>query len=238
MASLSKNWVVEGTIDFEYKKYVLLGYLQAVQKHFNDQKVYPFLSDLILHHQSLLQLHEQQSKLQSHFPKKLKQVDLEKFTLVYESLMHEHSHMIEIRNILDYAIPRIEKSMKEGSEIYESIEHKLSFETIGVIPLHTDSGYLLIRNGDQSDTVVYDYHLSIIEQANARFRAIRTKYIDTYAKRFSNTCANIKLDLISRRPDLPNPATFMISSPENYPIAETLLPIAKRSLVRFLSVKK
>ena len=41
MATLSENWITENHIDFEYKKYVLLGYLQKVKEHFNEQKLYP-----------------------------------------------------------------------------------------------------------------------------------------------------------------------------------------------------
>ena len=49
MKSLSETWFAEGYIDFELKKYTLLAYLQEVNKHFNESKLYPLLSDMILY---------------------------------------------------------------------------------------------------------------------------------------------------------------------------------------------
>ena len=39
MQFLDKNWITENHIDFEYKKYVLLAYLQHVSEHFTEQFV-------------------------------------------------------------------------------------------------------------------------------------------------------------------------------------------------------
>ena len=57
-ANLSKNWITEGIIDFEYKKYILLAYLQHIKSEFDERKLYPMLSDLFFHYQNLLQFKE------------------------------------------------------------------------------------------------------------------------------------------------------------------------------------
>ena len=51
-----------------------------------------------------------------------------------------------------------------------------------------------------------------------------------------NTYELMKIELIRNRKDLPNPAVYSIETPLTYPIDETLLPVAKRSLVRYLSL--
>ena len=53
MENLKDNWLTEGLIDFEYKKYQLLGYLQKVKDSFNRVELYPFLSDLVFHYRNL-----------------------------------------------------------------------------------------------------------------------------------------------------------------------------------------
>ena len=58
MPSLSTNWITEKHIDFEYKKYVLLAYLQHVSAHFTENKLYPDLSELITHYRNVLSLKE------------------------------------------------------------------------------------------------------------------------------------------------------------------------------------
>ena len=37
MKKLEKDWLTRGLIDFEYKKYILLSYLQGVQSYFDDK---------------------------------------------------------------------------------------------------------------------------------------------------------------------------------------------------------
>jgi hypothetical protein len=51
-----------------------------------------------------------------------------------------------------------------------------------------------------------------------------------------NTYENIKYTLIKNRSDLPNPAVYSIETELNFPVEETLLPIAKRTLVKFISL--
>ena len=39
MEFLNKNWITENQIDFEYKKYMLLAYLQHVSENFTDKRL-------------------------------------------------------------------------------------------------------------------------------------------------------------------------------------------------------
>ena len=51
----------------------------------------------------------------------------------------------------------------------------------------------------------------------------------------ANTFENIKTELVRSRTQLPNPATYAIEVNVPLPVEETLLPVAKRSLVRYIS---
>ncbi|MEZ4888258.1 MAG: hypothetical protein R3E32_26245 [Chitinophagales bacterium] len=232
---LTTNWVVEGIIDFEHKKYLLLGYLQHVSKNFDDQKVYPFLSDLIFHYQNLVIFKEQKQKVSGQLTKRIRKIDLDNFRIEYEKLMHDDEYMDEIETILAFAIPKIKVQMENGRELYDFVEAKIQIEPIGIVPLKSDEGYLLLSNGSETDTQVYNYQLTIFESASEKYRAIRTHYLRSYVRRFTNTYESIKLDLIKNNQALPNPATFLVKSEQVFPLQETLLPIAKRSLVRFIS---
>jgi hypothetical protein len=60
------------------------------------------------------------------------------------------------------------------------------------------------------------------------------QYINAFENTLRNTYENIKRDLIDFNRQLPNPATYVIESELTLPIDDTLLPLAKRSLVKFL----
>jgi hypothetical protein len=72
MKTLSETWFAEGYIDFELKKYTLLGYLQQVTKYFTESKLYPQLADVIFHYNNLQALKENKKYLQEQFPKSLR----------------------------------------------------------------------------------------------------------------------------------------------------------------------
>ena len=53
MERLKHDWLTEGLMDFEYKKYILLAYLKDIREKFNKSQLYPFLSELIFHYNNL-----------------------------------------------------------------------------------------------------------------------------------------------------------------------------------------
>ena len=234
---LSANYLTEGIIDLEYKKYILLAYLQHVSRHFDEQKLYPFLSDLLFHYQNLLAFQQNKDSVESNFPKRIKRIDLDNFRIEYERVMHDHHHLEEIEAILAFAIPRLKGSLNDGKEIYDFVEQHIDIEPIGILPLNTDEGYLLLNNGNMGEIGVFSYATSLFESANEKYRSLKTAYLQTYAKQFSHTFETIKLDLIKQNKQLPNPATFAVMSRFTFPLQETLLPIAKRSLMHYLATK-
>ena len=231
---LSDNWITEGVLDFEYKKYILLAYLKEINRSFDEKKLYPFLSDLIFHYRNLLLLRENKQLAKRSFPKKIKKIDIENFSIAYENIMHDAAYMEEVERILAFALPKMQQEMDKGKAIYEAIDQKLEIFPVGIMPLNANEGYLLLKNGETSDTQVFDYKMTIFASANENYRTIRTKYIASYLRKLTNTYANIKLDLVRQHKNLPNPATFVIMSAFPFPLQETLLPIAKRSFVRFI----
>ena len=54
MKTLSETWFAEGYIDFELKKYMLLAYLQEINKGFTENKLYPQLADIIFHYNNVI----------------------------------------------------------------------------------------------------------------------------------------------------------------------------------------
>ena len=235
MKALSQNWIIENTIDFEYKKYELLGYLQGIKKEFNDEKLYPALSDLIIHYNNLITIKNNKQQLSESFGKFLSKIDLEKLKLIYESNEKNDFVLGEIENIIDFSIPQLENHLKEGKDIYDMIEGNLQIEPIGVTPLNTNEGYLFISDGSKKETFVHQYYITFFEQANEHYRGIHTSLVTSFAYSYINTYENIKLQLIKEMPLLPNPAVFAISSQKQYPLTESFIPVAKRSLVRYIS---
>lgn len=235
MKSLSETWFAEGYIDFELKKYTLLAYLQHVNKYFNQNKLYPQLADIIFHYNNIVAFRENRRFLQEHFPKQLTEINMQKLQLVYERMIEDSELMKELEEIIHYSAQEIKTTIQNGTEIYEFVEAKLNIEPVGLIPLDTNEGYLLISDGRFNTTFAYQYHLTIYEKHDEKYRGIRTDFIQEWIRSVSNSPENIKAELIRNRRDLPNPAVYNIETALAYPLEETLLPIAKRSFVKYIS---
>lgn len=234
MKTLSETWFAEGYIDFELKKYTLLAYLQQVNHYFNENKLYPQLADVIFHYNNLVAFRENKKFLQEHFPKKLTGIQLEKLQFLYEQIVEDNELMKELEEIINYSTSTMKRTIKNGTEIYEFIEHKLSIVPVGLVPLDTNEGYFFLSSG-QKTTRVYYYRLSFFEKHDEKYRSIKTTFIDNPRRTMTNTYETIKADLIRHRNELPNPAVYAVEIDLTFPYNETLLPIAKRSLVKYIS---
>lgn len=235
MGALSETWFADGYIDFELKKYTLLAYLQDINHYFTQSKLYPQLADIIFHYNNLLAFRDNKQFLQQQFPKRLTAVNLQKLELLYEQLIADDELMEELETIIQYSLPQLNSTIKEGAEIYEYVAEHLSIFPVGLIPLETAEGYLLLCDGRCSHTLVYTYRLTIFERHDEKFRGIHTQYVQEYQKDYVHTIGHIKTMLIRERNSLPNPAVYCVETPLVVPVDETLLPVAKRSLVKYIA---
>lgn len=234
MASLSQNWLTEGIFDLEYKKYILLAYLQKVRKEFEHSKLYPQLAELILHYRNLKSLSENKQLVRNAFPRDLDSFDMEKLTLNYRRILQDDEVMQELHDIIQYAIPKIKRTLEQGKEIYEWVENDIRFDSVGLIPIYKNEGYLMLKAGRRSDVFVYRYQMSMIEAHAQTLRAISTTLVHREILSITNSLSAIKLQLVNSFRDLPNPATWFVESTASMPIIETLLPVSKRKLLREL----
>lgn len=232
MNELNKNWITEGLIDFEYKKYILLGYLKTVKSNFDEKKLYPFLSDLLFHYQNLLSIKDNKRLLHENFPKEISRADFEKLEIIYKKIIDDDKFMSEIEDIISFAIPRLKEHLINGKDIYEEIEEKMTISPIGISPLYPDEGYMLFYIDNRRETRVYEYQITIFENYNEKYRGIHTSYVESITKGVGLTFEAIKMDLVKRYKKLPNPATYLVDTNMKVPFDESLLPVAKRLLVK------
>jgi hypothetical protein len=235
MKTLSQTWFADGYIDFELKKYTLLAYLQEINKCFTEVKLYPQLADVIFHYNNLVAFRQNKRYLQEQFPKKLTGLQIERLQVLYESMMEDDELMQELEAIIQFGVTTMERTITSGTEIYEFVEQKLSILPVGLVPLDHHEGYFFLSGGTTRATRVYQYRLSFFEKHDEQYRSIITQFVDVWQRNLANTYESIKADLIRHKTNLPNPAVYAVETNLSLPLEETLLPVAKRSLVRYIS---
>ncbi|MEQ9467000.1 MAG: hypothetical protein RLN88_06275 [Ekhidna sp.] len=235
MDSLKHDWLTEGLIDYEYKKYVLLAYLKDVSRRFNQSELYPFMSDLVFHYRNLIKVRESKKLMYDSFPETLTKADFNKLRLTYDKIVNDDEVMGQIEQIIAFAIPKMKDMLEEGKELFEFVEENIELEPVGLSPIYADEGYLFINQDSSSDVSIYRYQMTFFEHAEEKYRSMTTEFLMNEIRDISKTFENIKVNLTRQFTELPNPATYLAISKLKFPLNETVLPVAKRMLVRQIS---
>lgn len=230
MGYLTKNWLTNGLIDFEYKKYIMLSYLKDVQQHFSDKKLYPVLTDLIEHYQNLKLLKTKKMRIDNRFPKRIVRLDIEHKMIHYRKKIKDSDLSAELESIVEYGLIRFDEQVQIGKDLVERIKETITIEPIGISPLYNEEGYLFISAENLKTVRIYKYFLSPLKGLKEIDDQIKTHFMDTREKSISNTYEQIKREMVKLNKETPNPATYSIYSTAKFPYLESYLPIAKKML--------
>ncbi len=234
MEKLSADWFLEGTLDFEYKKYLLLAYLQHINKEFSEVRLYPAFADLIRHYKNLNSFREQKQSLFRQFPSSLSMEDFQQMKLSYDPQLEDDEILQEIEEIIEYALPAFKSSLSEGKEIFEFIDEQIQIEPIGVTPLYRKEGYILLRVEPRKTIKAFEYKVIFFENTDANFYGISFEYLDSFRLSIVDTYEAIKKNLIDSYNKLPNPATWLLHVVNPFPEEAALIPVAKRKMLAYL----
>lgn len=232
---LSETWFTEGFIDFELQKYRLLAYLKEVRDGFGHSCLYPYLGEVVSHYNNLLAFRQNKQFLQDQFPKRADKIDIMRMEMVYERMLADDEVMRELEHITSFALEEIHNAITEGAQLYDRVEKHVMIAPVGIMPLYKNEGYVFVNYGADSEVRIYNYTITLLEHKEARYKGIRMEYMDSRTKNLANTYEQIKLDIIRSYRMLPNPAVYKVEYPGIVPINETLLPVAKRLLVRHIA---
>ncbi|MFN8415607.1 MAG: hypothetical protein U0U66_04665 [Cytophagaceae bacterium] len=232
MKELSSDWLTQGLVDYEYKKYLILSYLKSIREDYDAFRLYPSLSDLYYHYTNLKLFVDSKSKISQQFPKTMTKADFENFQIEYTSLIPDTEIDKILDEIIEFTMPRFENGLQEGKHMFEEVESKVTLEPLGILPLYKDAGYLLVFPKVVNQVQVYVYETTVFLRSDATYKGMHLNHLETFQPTFSYTIESKKRDLIKQRPDLPNPATYLAEVDFPYPEKETLLPVVQRMLLR------
>ncbi|MFN0031105.1 MAG: hypothetical protein ACKVOR_02990 [Flavobacteriales bacterium] len=230
ISTLDKNWLTDSPVDFEYKKYTLLAYLQHCKKNFGENKLYPPLGDLLFHYRSITDLRQGVEQMQQSFPKEFSGIDWKKLQLQYEQQLNDES-LHSITELVEFALPSIKNAIEDGRMIYDFVEKHIEVTPVGIVPVYNSEGYMMLHEDSHQDVHIYQFQYSTIQAGADKMRSLTLNYLYKDVRSIANNFENMKLSLISRFKQLPQPATYLCVAKIPIPFFETFVPIAKRVMV-------
>jgi hypothetical protein len=235
MDTLHPNWITEKNTDFEYKKYVLLGFLKRVSNEFEAQRLFPGLTFLETEHDKLVNLRFAINSLKQQFTKRIINIDLQQLKINYESTDGEHKTVEEVEQIVDFSIPLLERMIEKGRNELLRLEQAMNISPVGITPLMKQEGYLLLFTKKEKQIDVFSYKVSLFDHVQTSYPALKTTFVKSFENSLTQTFERIKLSLINSNIGMPNPATFLVSTALSLPVNFTFLPVAKLKLSKFIN---
>lgn len=236
MNALTLEMFVGAQHDFELSQFHILNGLQQVRKQFAQNKIYPTLAELIELYTSLNRVSQSGRNLRAELPKRIKRIDLKNNRIIYEPVDLHHADIEAIEQLIEWAMPFIRQAIEEGQTIFNFVDDNIKVEEVGILPTYVEEGYFLLPDLQGGLVHVIRYEVSIFSSSEQRYRNLKTTTIKTIPlASLGFSPGSVKMELITTHRELPNPATYYFATDLDFPFLETMLPIAKRKLLRKVS---
>jgi hypothetical protein len=233
MSQLTLDLFVNTQRDYESRQFHILGELQKVRKGFAQNKIYPSLSELIELYHTLRKIAAQAGDIRLAMPGRIVGLDLDEKRVIYEPHEMSNDDLREVEELINWSLPYIQHAVEEGQTIYNFVDEHLRLAEVGLLPSYVEEGYLLVPDMGQNLLHVFRYEVSIFTGPDQRYRNLKTTGLKTMPLSLIAAAPwSLKEALIREYQELPNPATYIFSTDIEFPFAETVLPVAKRKLLR------
>lgn len=233
--SLTLQTFLSAGKDFEASRYRILDGLRHVRQEFTHNRIYPTLSELMELYVTLRTITDNSSNLRDQLLGRITGIDLQRQQVIYQSESFSNDDLMAVEELIRWAMPLIRQAIEEGQTIFNFVDEHLTLQHVGLLPSYVEEGYLLVPELQRGLLHVIQYEVSIFTSNNQRYRNLRTVTVKSVLLNdIGMTATSLKMLLIAENRSLPNPATYMFQTDIDFPFAETMLPVAKRKLLRRL----
>jgi hypothetical protein len=157
LKNISPYWFLKDPIDLEHKYYVLMDFLQSIEKDLDNKKYSDQIQKLNRVYNDLKNF-QKFKRLSDKTIKSLTQDEIENVKLLAKNAINTGVSEI-IRNSLD----KLDEFIKKISPYMREIEKSLDFKIINDDFVRKDRGYITIRNNKDKKMKVYSWVFSIVK---------------------------------------------------------------------------
>lgn len=235
---MNTDWLFQEPIDLEHKQYVLLDYLQKIDKNLQDLKLYPNFQYLSLHLANINLLIDKGQYLT--LSRTIKGADDEillsdlVFNAIPRMSKEEYSEVFDICNFSNQKFKDYFNFAKSLWEIVnDSVLVKLKS---GGEFLQNKQGIFFIKI--KNDKFLYEYSIKKIKKSANENKCVVKKIGLADEKNYKEVILRSKKPLIKdlhrlvSNDEIP---IFEVIHTETFPIKETTLPIAKRKIMNYIT---
>ena len=238
---MNTDWVFQEPIDFEHKQYVLLDFLQKMDKQLQNLKLYPNFQQISLHLASINLITEKGQYLT--LTRVLKDPDDE--ILISDLLVNglplfTKEEILEIYKVCLYSNDRIKDFFNQAKALWDVANDSISIEPIqNPKNIEPKEGLFFIK--DNGLTHLYEFTVKPIKKGVVDTKCVIKKVCICEEDSFEEKLSEVKKSLIKNINDpkiYKNLIVFKVHHTEQFPFKETLLPISKRKVMNYMIQSK
>lgn len=233
---MNTDWLFQEPIDLEHKQYVLLGYLQKVDKNLQDLKLYPNFQSLSLHLANINLLIEKGQYIT--LGRALKEADEEILLsdLVFNAIPRmSKDEYSEVFDICNFSNEKFRDYFDHAKSIWEIANDSISVKLIsGENFLQEKQGIFFIET--KGKKLLYEYAVKKIKKNTPESKCVIKRVGLCTIENYKQIVDLIKNPLIKNIKELVQNnqiSIFEVVHSENFPFKETTLPIAKRKVMNY-----
>lgn len=238
---MKTDWLFQDPIDLEHKQLVLLGYLQKLDKNLNNFKLYPQFQEISLHLASINLLIEKGQILTLN--RVLKDPDDE--ILISDLVPTDcplltKEEILEVYHVCKYSSTKLSDYFNHAKAIWDIVNDTVSINPIkNKKNIEPKQGLFILNYNDK--TLLYEFIIKPIKKNNIETKCHIKKICECSINEFEEKLKEVKNPLIKnlQESEIHNKLiVFTINHNGNYPLKETLLPIAKRKIMNYMIQSK
>jgi len=232
---LTPEWLFRHPIDFEYNKYVALNYIKSSEGRLNDLKIYPDLHDITINLINIASISKENKTIS--LTRQLNEYDDEivigdfKYDQIPELVNKDKT---EVNRTINFTYPKFLDLFNFAKSIWS-----LAFDNIDVKlkknkTASSSSGYFYYFDKTKKLLYIYSYDILLDDgkyNSNSSFNEV-------YCGDYDNKISIIKVfDKLKENGCDITKQLYEITSTQDFPVRETVLPIAKRKII-FKNISK
>lgn len=238
---MKTDWLFQEPIDLEHKQLVLLGYLQKLDKNLNNLKLYPQFQEISLHLASINLLIEKGQYLTIN--RTLKDPDDEILISDLAPIdcpLLTKEEILEIYHVCKFSTEKLKDYFNHAKAIWDIVNDTVAIEVVqNPKNIEPKQGLFFLDYGNK--TYLYEFLIKPIKKGGLETKCHIKKICECPKGDFDEKLLEVKKPLIKNLQDVDvhkNLIVFTINHNNNYPLKETLLPIAKRKIMNYMIQSK
>ena len=226
---LNRHWASTPAFDLELKRYQLLAFLQRVQRGFDADRLYPYITELRQQMADLLALQQGREAAKGLRHGDVLGIDLRHARIV-RRVLPDPEELGVVDDLLALALPGLQQHTQIGEELRRTLLNELELRPVGLQPVHQYEGWLLLCAGAEARAYSYSIPWVVSSAAFDPATQVRTHYVTSFSWGPASSLEQVRHRLERECPSMFWVATYALETGRELPRMETVLPLARHLL--------